>query len=335
MSAAFVDRFLSRHLPRLFPGVPRKNLVFLLFGGEPLLPSNRGAITRILAYARKHAIRVSVATNATTVAAMADLVGPGRIGNVQVTLDGDAALHDRQRVPRSGRPTFEAMIAAIHRLIARKAFVFVRIHTRPGRVAPLRRLVRRLEREKILGHPRVDVYFAPLNSFRAGRDSRRNRDAFARLFQEVALKTGRPPSLNLDFLKTILTMRTRAASPRTRFCSLGHENARIVDARGDLYDCYEEAGHRERRIGTVAGGSLKYFPLRRTYARRHLLNLPECLRCSMALFCGGGCARQALVREGSLFKPYCLQNREFIAQTLKAYDRIGAGNAHPRGSSAC
>jgi uncharacterized protein len=326
MTAEFVDRFLSRHFPRLFPGVAKKNVLFLLFGGEPLLPSNREAIARILAYARKHSIRVSVATNATMLAAMEDLIGPGRIRNVQVTLDGDAEVHDRQRTSRSGRPTFEAIIAAIHRLIARKVVVFVRVHTHPGRPQTVRRLIRRLEKEGILGHPRVDVYFAPINSFHPLRDSRRNLEAFHRVFQEVAAKTRRPPSLNLDFLKKILGMRTRTVLPKVQFCSLGCDNARIVDFRGDIYDCYEEAGHRDRRIGTVSGGRLEYFPLRKTYSRRHLLHLPECLRCPMALLCGGGCARQALLEKGSIFKPYCLQNREFIAQTLKAYYRNGSPN---------
>ena len=319
MTGEFVDQFLSRYLPQLFRGVPKKNILFLLFGGEPLLPANRDVIGRILAYAKTHSITVSSPTNATTLPAMADLIGPGKIGNVQVTLDGDQTFHDSQRIPSSGKPTFDAMIAAIRQLIERKAYIFLRIHIHPGKLDSTRRLIEYLEKEKILGHPNVDIYFAPINTFHPGKGSAEDFDIFYEIFQQVATKTKRPPSLNLDFLNTILGMQSKKMLPKIRFCSLGAETARIVDSRGDIYDCYEEAGHPDRRIGTVADGKLKFFPLKKTYSKRHVLNIPECLQCSVALFCGGGCARQALIQKGSMFAPYCLQNREFIAQTLKAY----------------
>ena len=119
MSGEFVDKFFSDYFQQLFPRVP-KRLFITLFGGEPLLPPNREAITRVLAYARKRpSIRVDVSTNATTLLEMADLIGPGRgsIQSVQITLDGDRPLHDENRIPISGKPTFDATIAAVRKLI--------------------------------------------------------------------------------------------------------------------------------------------------------------------------------------------------------------------------
>src|SRR5208283_599210 len=104
MSGEFVDRFFLDYFSQLFPVKP-KNLLITLFGGEPLLPHNRAAITRILAYAGKHpSVGVFVSTNATTLPEMTDLIGPGRgkIRNVQGTLDGDRSLHDENRIPSSG-----------------------------------------------------------------------------------------------------------------------------------------------------------------------------------------------------------------------------------------
>ena len=106
---------------------------------------------------------------------------------------------------------------------------------------------------------------------------------------------------------------------KTRFCSLGNDTLRIIDALGDIYECYEEVGDRKRRIATFSNGKLKYFSLKKTYFKRNILNIPECLKCSLALFCGGGCPVRARAQTGSIFKPYCLQNKEFIAETLKAY----------------
>lgn len=321
MSEEFLDEFFSVYLPQMFPDVPQKNFRFVLFGGEPLLPSNRRAIAKILDFTKKHSIRVSTATNGLTLGAMTEFIGPGKgkIQNVQVTLDGDRLFHDEQRVGSAGKPTFDDMIAAVRQLMGLKAKVFLRIHTHPGRLKSAKRLAEYLDAEKILGRPRVEVYFAPLNSFSMEKCSPADLDIFCDIFQKVALKTKMPPSLNLDFMDFILKMQTIEFLPKERFCSLGTDNHRLVDPLGDIYECYEEAGHQERRIGRISEGKLCYFPLKETNSRRHLLNIPECLECRVALFCGGGCPNQARIQMGSIFKPHCLQTPEFIAQTLKAY----------------
>lgn len=320
MSRELVDSLLSTYLPQLFPKNP-KNFIFTLFGGEPLLPSNRDAIAGILAYTRKHpSIRVSVATNATTLSDMVDLIGPGRgkIHSVQVTLDGDESLHDKNRIPPSGKPTFAAMIGAVRQLIELKADVVLRIHMHSGKLEASRRLVDYLEEEKILGHPRVGVYFAPINTFAIEDNPGEDIDLFRGTFQRVAARTNRPPS-NYTFLNKYLTMQNGRMLPKVRFCGLGSDIFYVVDPLGDIYHCYEEAGYKDRRIGTLSRGKVKFFALKEKYSRRHLLNVPECLKCSAALYCGGGCPVHARIHRGSISKSYCHENKEFIAQTLKAF----------------
>jgi len=320
MSGEFVDRFFAEYYRQLFPRTPKK-LLITLFGGEPLLPGNREAIGRILSFARRRpSVRVSVATNATTLTEMADLFGPeqGRIRNVQVTLDGDRLMHDSNRVPPSGEPTFDQTIAAVRQLIESKVSVSLRVHIHQGMLQSARNLVEYLKAEKLLGHPQVAVYFSPINTFGSDANSPEESEMFGSLFQEVAAITNRPPS-NLDFMSRFLDMQEKKILPKVRFCGAGQDNFFIVDPLGDLYGCYEEAGHRERRIGSLSNGRLRFRSLKDTYSRRHLLNLPECIRCPAALFCGGGCPSEARLQKGSMFKSYCHQNREFIAQTLKAF----------------
>ena len=320
MSREFVDGFFSTYLRQLFPKIP-KNFVITLFGGEPLLPTNREAIEGILAYTRKHpSIRVSVATNATTLSEMVDLIGPerGNIQSVQVTLDGDESLHDKNRIPPSGKPTFGAMIAAIRQLIELKATVVIRMHMHSGKLNASRKLVDYLEDEKILGHPQVGVYFAPINTFAIEDNPGADIDMFRDTFQRVAAKTNRPPS-NYAFLNKYLTMQEGRMLPKIRFCGLGSDIFHVVDPLGDLYHCYEEAGYKDRRIGTLSRGKVKFFALKEKYSRRHLLNVPECLKCSAALYCGGGCPVHARLQRGSIFRSCCHENKEFIAQTLKAF----------------
>ena len=320
MTADLVDAFFSSGFSQLYPG-PIKHCNFTLFGGEPLLPGNREAILRILAQAKKfRSSRVDVTTNATTLPAMLDLMGPdkGQIHNVQVTLDGDKSLHDQMRIPVSGRPTFDAIVSSIKQLLEKDTSVGIRVHLHPGKLESAEKLAKYLEEEGLLGNPKVFVYFSPINSFTEEQLSPQDLQIFRRMFQDVAAKESRPPSSFL-FMDKFLKMQGKKLLPMTTFCGLGSERFFVLDSLGDIYQCYEEAGHRKRRIGTISRGNVKLFSSKKRYTRRQLKNLPECMRCSMALFCGGGCPILARNSQGSMFKPYCHQNKEFIRQTLKAF----------------
>lgn len=320
MGGAFVDTFFAKYLPQLFPSAP-KALSITLFGGEPLLPANREAIERILHFAKERdSTKVSVATNATTLSLMADLIAPekGKIENVQVTFDGDQILHDENRIPLSGKPTFAAMIAAVRQLIDLGVHIGVRVHLHHGKLQSAGRFVDFLGKEGLLGHRLVHVYFSPINAFNSEQNTQEDFDIFCRTFQTVAARTSFPPS-SFGYMNSFLEMQKEKVLPKVRFCGLGGESFYIVDPLGDIYACYEEAGHRDRRIGALDNGKVRFCRLRDTYSRRHLLRLPECVRCPAALFCGGGCPNQARIQNGSIFKSSCHQNREFIAQTLKAF----------------
>lgn len=319
MSGEFVDNFFSNYFQQLFPDIPEKFSI-TLFGGEPLLPANREAISRILAFTKEHSCRVLVATNATTLSSMTDLFGPekGKIQSAQVTLDGDRFMHDKNRIPVSGQPTFDGTIAAIRQLIQLKAGISIRVHIHRDNLESARKLVKYLEGEKILGHPQVGLYFSPINTFTSEQNTAEDLNIFCQTFHKVAAKSNLPPS-SLWYLNSFLEMQTEKILPKVRHCGVGSGKFYVVDPFGDLYHCYEEAGHKDRRIGSFSRGKLKFFGLRETYANRHLLNLPECIRCSFALFCGGGCPSEARRQNGSIFTSYCHQNKEFIAQTLKAF----------------
>ncbi len=331
MRAEMTDEILTRYLPKLFPAAYRTNKIFFtIFGGEPFLPANREAILRILRYAKQHSVGISTTTNGLFVPRMIDLFGReyGKIQTVQVTLDGNRSYHDSQRVPSSGKPTFNDIIAALRMLKKTSANVLLRVHTHPQQMDSARELVEYLDREKITGG-NVQLYFAALNDFTDC--SKEDVGEFRNLFERVAKKTVNPPSAGLEFLRYLVDMQEEKFLPRTHFCGAGSDTVRVVDPLGDIYDCYEDAGNRERRIGSISNGKLGFLPAQQTYSDRHILNIPECLECSLALFCGGGCPAKARAQTGSIFKPYCHQNKEAIAETLKAY--VIARKTEPRGET--
>lgn len=325
MTAQFVDDFFAHGYPRLFPKPPRSAL-FTLFGGEPLLPHNRDAILRILAHAEQTpACKLNLSTNGLYLPRMLGLVGPekGRIDSVQITLDGDASFHNQNRIPKSGKPTFDQMNDAILRVIDTGATATIRVHLHPDQLKSTEALVGHLDREGLLSHPRVYVYFAPLNEFTSDQLAGEELETFRRTFQFVAKRTGRPPH-NRRFIEGFLKMQGKKELPSMRYCGLGTDSIFTIDPSGGIYQCYDEAGDADRIVGTFANGAIEFVGLKQEYAQRTLLNIPECLDCSLALFCGGGCPMRARKCGGSIFKPFCHQSKEFIHQTLKAYYLLNA-----------
>jgi radical SAM protein with 4Fe4S-binding SPASM domain len=199
-----------------------------------------------------------------------------------------------------------------------RANASIRIHLHPGELETARELVGYLERESILGHDNVEIYFAPIHAFHTKDISPSDFDIFSTLFQYVALKQNHPPIQNFDILEQIMNVKTMRNWSQPRYCVVSTGLHCAVDPLGDIYECLEEAGYKERRIGTFSGGEIEYFGLREEYRRRYLANTPECLRCSIALYCGGGCISQTRTQGGSLSNHFCQQNKVFVGQTLKS-----------------
>ena len=93
----------------------------------------------------------------------------------------------------------------------------------------------------------------------------------------------------------------------------------IFDCLGDVYSCWEQAGHPDKRTGTYGTDGLH---LDRAAASAWLNRFPgtidECLGCPYALIHKSGCADVALRQSGSIFAPACESFKEYFPRTLAA-----------------
>lgn len=318
MSEAFVDEFFTTYRHKLLTPGNREHQGFTLYGGEPLLPGNRGAIERILRYADREGIVVSTVTNAVTLLDMLDLIGPekGTINNVQVTLDGDRMFHDGKRVSPSGGPTFEHTLRGLRALMETGANAVVRIHLHPKKLTSAVQLVEYLEREGILGHERVQTYFWSTDDLNSQALTPEESELFSSLFLRVADRQKMPPTAHFAFLGRILEMRSFEKRLMRKHCDICVTGLHcVVDPLGNIYECIDDAGHRERVVGVLANGEVRKFGSREGCQKPYISDMPECLDCSIAYFCGGGCANRLRTPSAS----FCRQIKDFIALTLKSY----------------
>ena len=251
---------------------------------------------------------------------------------MQVTLDGGQMFHDEQRVSQSGGPTFEQTVLAIRELMKAGANTIIRIHLHPDRLESARVLVEYLEQEDILGHERVKVYFWSTEDIHSKALSAQEYELFSRLFQNVASKQNCPPTAHFAPLKQIMDLQAAGSRSVRRHCDICVTGLHcVVDSVGDIYECIDDAGHRDRLIGTLGGGEVKYFKLGEDYKKPHLCDKPECLECSIALYCGGGCINRLKAQNDSPPESFCLQVKEFVGLTLKSYFLL-KNNIDPKGT---
>jgi uncharacterized protein len=81
----------------------------------------------------------------------------------------------------------------------------------------------------------------------------------------------------------------------------------VFDAFGDIYACWERAGYVNERIGYLDDEArLVMNPTEEAKWRgRTVASNPVCGRCPYALYCGGGCALLAELKNGELHSNYC------------------------------
>lgn len=167
MSPELIDRlFLAMpHLEEL-QGVSEEQAfprTIGFFGGEPLLATNRPAVTRIVAKAQEAGpTSFWAVTNGTEIDAYKDVLSPDGIGRLQITLDGPPAEHDMRRVYADGSGSFARIADNLTMALDRGVAVQVRLNLDRVNVLQLPELAEEVERRGWWGYERFSVYTAPV-----------------------------------------------------------------------------------------------------------------------------------------------------------------------------
>lgn len=287
-----------------------------LFGGEPLLAENRPAVEHIVR--RAHAMgptRLWAVSNATELEAYEDLLGPGGIGSVQVTLDGPPREHDRRRIHADGSGTFDEIARNIDLCLQSQVSIVIRLNLDRLNISDVPELAAEMDRRGWAGHPRFSVYAAPIRPANDKTDRATTFDSWELDQALAALHEEEPVTSIVGRQDSAITARARRlfdsrgdAIPefRTSFCT-AHTTMYIFDAFGDIYACWERTGDSRIRIGQVtedarielSGG------MNKLWRTRTVASNPTCRKCKYAMHCGGGCAVLAEADTGRFHSNHC------------------------------
>jgi uncharacterized protein len=320
----YVDRHHAAETPRPY---------VTLFGGEPLVdtPAHRERVAAVLAGARARGVEVAVVTNGYDVEPFLPALSAGPVKEVQVTLDGPAAVHDRRRPHASGRGTFDRILAGIDGLVGAGVPVNLRVVVDRENLATLPALA-----ELALARGWLDLPAARFKT-QLGRNyelfgcaSRQRREAlldrvelwarFVALAEEhpVLRRFHRPRFHGIGHLAASgeLPAPNFDACPATK-------TEWAFGPDGTIYGCTATVGHPSHALGRFHPEVRRDDRAVEAWRARSTFTIPECRGCALAPVCGGGCGAIAWEREGTPLASDCRPVAELYGLGVRYYGLAG------------
>jgi uncharacterized protein len=295
----FAERNVSRKTQRL-------SVAWV--GGEPLLRYDvMGRLARRLgavAAARGCTVEGSLVTNGTLLTP--DIIAalgraPFYINQVQVTLDGPKAVHDRSRTDAHGKPTFD-LICENLKLLSAQIRTSVRISVTAGfTVNTFRTLMDEIfEREVI--QPKISFYLGKINP--TGKLSPDDplimpKAEFARLELECA-KAAKERQFPLPLTP---------ASPRTLSCGLLKAKSFVLEPSGCVNKCWDEVGKTDKLPKVWGNPALAVEPAWRKLCDYNPFRRDKCVQCPVLPLCEGGCPHYSMLDPEGMFSEECIPER--------------------------
>jgi uncharacterized protein len=321
---AYVDRHHAAETPSPF---------VTLFGGEPLrdTPAHRARLARLLQGAVNRKLEVAVVTNGDDLVAFVPALARGSVKEVQVTIDGPRAVHDRRRPHATGRGTFDRVVAGIDALVSAGVPVNLRVVADRDNLPSLPELAEFAAAKGWLDLPPSRFKTQVGRNYELfGCASRQGRDA---LLDRVGLWAR---YLELSEAHPILRR-----FHRPRFHGIGHlaETGELpapnFDAcpatkkewafapDGTLYGCTATVGHPAHALGRFHPEIARDDAAIAAWRRRSTLTIPGCGACALAPVCGGGCGAVAWARERTPLAKDCRPVPELYGLGARYYGLDG------------
>ncbi len=310
-----------------------------LFGGEPLLPTTLPVVTEILGRAGEAGFAVQVVTNGTFVEHFASLFAQhqGVVRGAQITLDGTEPVHDARRLSADGGGSFAQVVRGVECCLELGIQVNLRVNIDAQNLPHLEALADFLEARGWTQQQGLRCQLAPVTDHTGC-------GTWPHLLREdqlvspvLALWRDRPElRKRLDFqLFRVLHHLIAAVEeggesvtlPRFHYCEADQGELYVFCPDGLIYICPESIGDRRNAVGRYSP-RYQVWPRRlERWQNRSVLTLPECQRCNIATFCGGGCAYAALRRHGSPAHGVCGDAPEIVKAYVQVLQRRLPDNA--------
>ena len=296
----------------------------VLYGGEPLL--NKRVIEYILprlnniAKEKQLFFELDIITNGELLDIKTlSFLNHYNIKTIQITIDGPKEIHDKRRIRKDGKGTFDRIMQNIsmgfHQNLLKKVHLGITFDRQNVHLIPalfdflvMHNLQQKIELSFIgifptireqLGQRVPDSHFAKF-----GLSESKNAIKYLWLCQE-AKKRG----FNIPQKWQVGPV-----------CTATKVNSVIIEPNGTLLKCPRAVGYKEFVFGDIFSTTEAYDP---NYNQFDFLKKCLAKGCPLLPLCSGGCRFQAYVSSGSYSKPYC--KSKFIEKVNKGLVQLNFG----------
>ncbi|OFY59799.1 MAG: hypothetical protein A2Y87_07840, partial [Bacteroidetes bacterium RBG_13_46_8] len=307
---------------------PDRRKYITLFGGEPLLTG--GAHYKAIAYfidrCAAQKIPLAVVTNGYYLAEYIDLLSKSSIKEIQVTLDGTAAVHDVRRRLKDGSPTFGKIITGIDKALEAGFPVNLRMVTDRENINQLPELSKLAIQKGWTRNPLFKTQIGRNYELHYCQDVPQKLMNRVELWEQVHNLVMDYPWI-AEFHKPAFSvarfLSENGELPLPLFDSCpGCKTEWAFDYTGRIYSCTATAGKTEEALGTFYPDVMLKEEKVSEWEKRDVLSIPECRDCNLQLACGGGCASVAKNNTGCLNAPDCRPVRELLEMGMEYYFRF-------------
>ena len=304
----FIDKYIAKSYD--INSMPINQLYFSLFGGEPLMAKEeiKTFCDETMKIANKYNCQVdySMTSNFTLIDDdVLQMIQKFGI-TTQVSIDGNKNLHDKSRVHKDGRGTFNTIIENLKKMkvLGLEDKIVIRINVTNKNIEECKDVYKDL-----LPYSN-DIYFGFVDNFKDKNDSYTNciehknySETLSKEIYTLEEQYGRIPP--------------RAFGKKSP-CSMITENRYMVDPDLDLYKCEILLGRKEYRVGHILpNGEATLFPAFYKQMGFSPFNYSKCVKCDLLPLCAGGCGARTFISNSD--SPFCEMTEEDLRTYLTDY----------------
>ena len=321
LSHELIDSFFQ-YVREEFTG--RKKYI-TLFGGEPLLPGEkqRKLIRYFIEQAYEFNLDICVVTNGYSLTDYIDILKKGKIREIQVTLDGTEAMHNKRRFLKGGGGTFEKIVNGIDICLENNIPINLRMVIDKENIKDLPDLAQFAISKGWTDNPLFKTQIGrnyELHHCQSSQDKLFDRIS---LYEEIYEMVRQFPHI-LQFYKPaysvakFLSENGSLPDPLFDACP-ACKTEWAFDYTGKIYPCTATVGKLDESTGTFHPARSTATTIINEWERRDVTSIPECKDCNLQLACGGGCGSVAKNKTGKICSGDCRPVKELMELGFSAY----------------
>ena len=282
-----------------------------LFGGEPLLRTNRDIVEYICSKADSLDIPISCISNGYDLDEYIDLVKEFKFKYIQITIDGIGEEHDKRRYLLGGQGTYDRIISNIDLALEEGLQIVLRTNVNKKNLNGIDGLIRFYKSKGWTELKNFSYYFkSTMKCYDEIGETLSDIELMNKL-SEIYLEPVSRFQFNSIYHgiseKLIYMLKNNTFAPvRSGYCG-ANLGMYTIDPYGDIYPCWDVLAEEENTIGKVDIEKQEFIfnDNLENWKGRTVDKLEECNKCKYMLFCGGGCSAQAKVMHNDINRVFC------------------------------